>query len=125
MNVGAYESLTDQGLERYPGLQPSGCQVVTSSSTPVLIVCSKLLLEEVFSVFNQHLLQTNHRAAEAGDARGSLTSPLATLKKRGRALEVNGGPRSYKRCGVQVAISRGKRNATEKGTERKVRSKRT
>jgi hypothetical protein len=43
--VGAYESLTDQGLERYPGLQPSGCQVVTSSSTPVLIVCSKLLLE--------------------------------------------------------------------------------
>jgi hypothetical protein len=46
MSVGAYESLMDQGLERYPGLQPSGCQqVVTSSSTPVLIVCSKLLVK--------------------------------------------------------------------------------
>jgi hypothetical protein len=51
--VGAYESLTDQGLEWYQGLQPSGCRVATSSSTPVLIiVCSKLLLE-VFSVFQQ------------------------------------------------------------------------
>jgi hypothetical protein len=71
ISVGGYEYLMDQGLERYPGLQPSGCQVVTSSSTPVLIVvCSKLLLEEVFSVFNQHLLQTTRRDETAhGDAK--------------------------------------------------------